>query len=139
MIIGQPEGPTDKYFGHESRVQLPEKLCLIGCVFFLVEHEVGPLRISESMRQVLMKNVIKLGGQFELNYNSTVTHVLCQTQQHPLVQQALAECKRCVTIFWLNEILEDRKMRPPFRVWHLPSAFATGQNPCSGKVCIFFT
>jgi hypothetical protein len=134
VLIGEPEGPVDRYFGHETRVQLPEGLCLIGCVFCLVEHEYGPLKVNDLMRQALIKNVIKLGGQFEMIYSANVTHVLCQTQSHPLVQQAIADNKRCVTIFWLNEILEDRKMRPPYRIWHLPSAAFTDLNSCSGKV-----
>lgn len=136
--IGEPEAATDRYFGHENRVHLPEGLCLIGCVFCLVEHESGSLKITSSMKQALIKNIIKLGGQFENTYTSNVTHVLCETQTHATVQQAISDNKRCVTIFWLNEILEGRKMIPPNRIWHLPRSFNKEQSSCIGKVWLSF-
>ena len=37
--------------------------------------------------------------------------------------QALKEGKRCITVYWLNDTLKERKLRPPYKVWHLPRAF----------------
>lgn len=137
-MIGEPEPANDRYFGHESKVQLPVDLCLLGCVFYLIEHETGPLKINDQMLQTLLKNVIKMGGQFQRAYGPAVTHILCETQQNALVQKAMQEGKRCVTVFWLNEVLEERKMRPPFRLWHLPRIFPSSQAPCADKVGFFF-
>lgn len=58
-------------------------------------------------------------------YDSTkVTHLLCKHQKSPVFMQAVRENKRCITVFWLNDVLLRGKMAPPWQAIHLPTPFA---------------
>lgn len=51
------------------------------------------------------------GGEIEPVYCSRVTHVLCETQRHGVVMQALRDFKRCVTLFWLDDVMKRKQVR----------------------------
>lgn len=52
-----------------------------------------------------------------------VTHVLCETQKHGIVQQALRDGKRCVTAFWLNDVVAKGSLSVPWLALHFPVPF----------------
>lgn len=69
-------------------------MCLVGCFFVVIEHEkvlVDRLDVQE------IGAVVRLhGGEIEFGvraYNSVnsdrVTHVICESMRHPLVQQVM--------------------------------------------------
>ena len=62
------------------------------------------------------------GGQVESSYSAAkVTHVMCDTQHAPCVEQAIRDGKRLVTVYWLDAVIKgEKKMRVPWRVIHLP-------------------
>ncbi|CAG9814579.1 unnamed protein product [Phaedon cochleariae] len=62
-------------------------------------------------------------GEVEKQYCTRVTHVLCETQRHGVVMQALRDCKRCVTILWLNDVITRRQVLPPWMALHLPGIY----------------
>lgn len=43
-----------------------------------------------------------------------------------------------MTVFWLDDVLEDKKMRYPFKPWHLPRKFDLNSSPCKNKVFFLF-
>lgn len=59
----------------------------------------------------------------EKQYCSRVTHVLCETQRHGVVMQALRDCKRCVTIVWLSDVIQRKQVLPPWTALHLPNIY----------------
>jgi PAX-interacting protein 1 len=45
---------------------------------------------------------------------------MCKTQDSAISNQALREGKRLVTIYWLNDIVVNRKVLPPWKAIHFP-------------------
>lgn len=62
-------------------------------------------------------------GEVEKQYCSRVTHVLCETQRHGVVMQALRDVKRCVTIVWLSDVMARKQVLPPWTALHLPNIY----------------
>lgn len=72
------------------------------------------------------------GGEIEAIYCPRVTHVLCKTQQHGVVMQAIRDSKRCVTAYWLNDTIILKQVLPPSQALHLPAPSTFGaQRPAS--------
>lgn len=64
-------------------VLVPPDMCLLGCVFLIVEYD----RLLGSEVTTWTRVIIENGGEIELNYSSRLTHIICITQKHPLVYQ----------------------------------------------------
>lgn len=45
----------------------------------------------------------------------------------------MRESKRCVTAFWLNDVLEKKKLKYPWLVHHFPTPFSD-EKPCRKHV-----
>ncbi|VDN54391.1 unnamed protein product [Dracunculus medinensis] len=132
------------FFGHanavlNSYILVQGDMCLIGCFFIVIEHErilVDRLDVQE------IGAVVRLhGGEIEFGpraYNSVnserVTHIICESMRHHLVQQALKERKRCITLQWLNDVVAKKRLEVPWRVSHLPSLWAENHRPAAGKI-----
>ncbi|RWS31158.1 PAX-interacting protein 1-like protein [Leptotrombidium deliense] len=146
--------PQEKFFGYEPKVTLPAELCLVGCTFCIVEYESCSFKMDSSMRKMCKKVIAEHGGEFEETYTSKCTHVICETQQNSVVQQtsvthctrsacpiricetmkALKDGKRVITIFWLEDVLELKKLKPPWKGWHLPKSFSSDKAPCESHI-----
>ena len=48
--------------------------------------------------------------------------------------QALADGKRCVSIYWLNDILEIKALRVPWLAIHVPTLFTHRNKPATKHV-----
>lgn len=68
-------------------------------------------------------NDIPSVGEVEKQYCLKVTHVLCETQRHGVVMQALRDMKRCVTIRWLSDVIKRKQVLPPWTALHLPQIY----------------
>uniref|UniRef100_T1K2U0 PAX-interacting protein 1 n=1 Tax=Tetranychus urticae TaxID=32264 RepID=T1K2U0_TETUR len=133
-VLPSIEPQPERLFGHEPRILVPPSFCLIGCIFYFVEAEKNICNVSEERLESCKKIVQKYGGEMENTYSDKCTHVICETQQNPIVQQAIKEGKRCVTIFWLNDIIIEGRMRPPYKIWHLPRTFDGDFLPCRDHI-----
>jgi hypothetical protein len=121
--IHDPQPVLDKYYVHESSVKVPKNLCLTGFVFYLYgfREDAGKnFQLGDMQRKHVKDRVLNLGGAFESEYSEKVTHVLTDSQKHPIVDRAIKEGKRVINLYWLEEVLKEEKMRPPWRAWHLP-------------------
>lgn len=106
QIVNRPQ-----FYGHNPNLKLPPELCLLGCHFLIVEYD-------ETNAEDLMdwkKSIKHHGGEIEPCYNLKVTHVLCRTQKHGIVMQAIRDNKRCVTAYWLNDIILKKQVIPPWQ------------------------
>lgn len=99
----QRHGP---FYGHNPNLKLPPDLFLLGCIFVVVEVDRYLEETSPDWKQVIEKH----GGEVEPVYCNRVTHVLCETQRHGVVMQALRDFKRCVTLYWLNDVVTRRQV-----------------------------
>ncbi|KAJ8956075.1 hypothetical protein NQ318_016527 [Aromia moschata] len=107
------------FYGHNPNLKLPPDLFLLGCIFVVVEIE----NFLEEKISGWQLKIEKHGGEVEKQYCSRVTHVLCETQRHGVVMQALRDCKRCVTILWLSDVMQRKQVLPPWTALHLPSIY----------------
>ena len=57
------------------------------------------------------------------DYTSDVTHVLCPNRHVSIYKQAMLDKKRVVTAYWLEDVLQEQKMRPPWLAYHFPSLY----------------
>ncbi|XP_052739023.1 PAX-interacting protein 1 [Bicyclus anynana] len=118
--------PRAQFYGHNPNLKLPPDLFLLGCVFHIVEYQqsVGAERVSR-----WTEAIVRRGGEVEGGYCARVTHVLCETQRHGVVMQALRDAKRCVTAYWVADTLERRCVSPPWHALHLPALHARAERP----------
>lgn len=81
-------------------ILVPPDKCLLGCIFLIVEYDKHPEYSNQIIkwRQVIEEN----GGEVELTYCLKLTHILCQTQKHPLVQLVI---NIFIRIKYVNEYL----------------------------------
>ena len=65
-------------------MQLPEGMCLLGCVLLLSEYQrtVGAAELHKWARAALQR-----GAEIEMTYSQRVTHVLCETTRTAVAQQ----------------------------------------------------
>lgn len=123
--------PRPQFYGHNPNLKLPADLFLLGCIFYIVEYdETNESEVPE------WKKLIQLhGGEVETLYCPRVTHVLCRTQRHGVVMQAIRDAKRCVTAYWLNDTILRMQVQPPSEALHLPmpNTFGT-QRPAAKHI-----
>ncbi|KAG6449754.1 hypothetical protein O3G_MSEX006244 [Manduca sexta] len=115
-----------QFYGHNPNLKLPPDLFLLGCVFHIVEYQQswGAERVARWAEAITRR-----GGEVEAGYCARVTHVLCETQRHGVVMQALRDAKRCVTAYWLSDAMVRRGVAPPWQALHLPSMYAARDRP----------
>ncbi|XP_065582172.1 PAX-interacting protein 1-like [Artemia franciscana] len=118
---------STQFYGHEPTVKLPGDLCLLGCVFIITDyHKSKPQETVSEWKKVINR----YGGEIESTYGPRITHVLCCHLTNPFVQQAIRDNKRCVTAFWLNDVVIKQQLFPPTTALHLPLPFSDDNRPC---------
>ncbi|KAJ8712780.1 hypothetical protein PYW08_008084 [Mythimna loreyi] len=122
----RPPPARAQFYGHNPNLKLPPDLFLLGCVFHIVEYQQswGAERVARWGEAIQRR-----GGELEPVYCARVTHVLCETQKHGVVMQALRDAKRCVTAYWLSDAMLRRGVVPPWHALHLPSMYAARDRP----------
>jgi PAX-interacting protein 1 len=111
-----------QFYGHNPNLKLPADLFLLGCHFLIVEYDETNKEDLNDWHQSIKHH----GGEIETCYNVRVTHVLSRTQKHGIVMQAIRDNKRCVTVYWLNDIILKKQVLPPWQAIHLPSSSVFG-------------
>lgn len=109
---------------------MPPDLFLLGCIFVIVEYDVKNPEEVAVWKQVIEKH----GGEIEAQYCPRATHVLAITQKHPIVVQALRENKRCVSAYWLSDVVNKQQVLPPWHALHFPAPFSLADQPCSKQI-----
>ncbi|XP_059608090.1 PAX-interacting protein 1 [Phlebotomus argentipes] len=126
-----PLPPRPQFYGHNPNLKLPPDLFLLGCTFFVVEYDETNKAELPAWRELIQKH----GGEIESFYCQKVTHVLCRTQRHGVVMQAIRDSKRCVTAYWLNDTILRRQVQPPWQAIHLPAPSTFGmQKPATRHI-----
>lgn len=92
----------------------------------IVEYEEKCPEDVQAWKQIIEKH----GGEIEPQYCPRATHVLSITQKHPIVVQALREGKRCISAYWLSDVVSKQQLIPPWHALHFPTPFALTEMPC---------
>uniref|UniRef100_A0AC34GYA2 BRCT domain-containing protein n=1 Tax=Panagrolaimus sp. ES5 TaxID=591445 RepID=A0AC34GYA2_9BILA len=109
---------TPQFFYPEVQNNVPPELCFAGCYFLYAENP------NSNELHTLIRMIRYYGGEVDVynvrNPSDKSTHVICEYAAH--VSQILEQKnKRVCTVAWINDIIEKRRMEPPFKVCHLPS------------------
>lgn len=127
--------PKPQFYGHNPNLKLPPELFLLGCIFFIVEYEESDEKDVPQWKHLIRRH----GGEIETLYVPRVTHVLCRTQRHGVVMQAIRDSKRCVTAYWLNDTVLLQQVLPPSQALHLPMPSTFGTQRPATKYIISIT
>jgi len=73
------------------------------------------------------------GGSFDADIQK-ITHLICETRLSNSYCEALKLGKRCVTIYWVNDVLAHNHMTFPWKALHLPLPFSKDNKPLSNQV-----
>lgn len=87
LFLKEAEIVVEKYFNFDPKLSIPADICLIGCVFYLVEYDQGMFKMDDEKRKSVECNIVKYGGQLINEYNSKVTHVICESFSNSIVQR----------------------------------------------------
>uniref|UniRef100_A0A914Y5S7 BRCT domain-containing protein n=1 Tax=Panagrolaimus superbus TaxID=310955 RepID=A0A914Y5S7_9BILA len=125
---------TQQFFYPEAQNNIPPELCFAGCYFLYAENP----NINEL--HILIRTIRYHGGEIDVynvrNLSEKATHVICEYATH--VPQILEQKnKRVCTISWINDVIEKKRMEPPFKVCHLPSLAI--RNPSVSEKIISIT
>lgn len=71
---------------------MPPDLCLLGCIFLFTGYE-NELDL-QNWQSVVRRN----GGEVEETYIHRITHIVCETQKSPVVQQV--NNRKFLLLFW---------------------------------------
>lgn len=122
---GRAPQPRPQFYGHNPNLpKLPTELFLLGCNFFIVEYDETHAEDLVVWKELMRKH----GGEIETFYCPRVTHVLCRSQRHGVVMQAIRDGKRCVSAHWLNDAIVKKQLLPPWEALHLPAPSTFGRQ-----------
>ena len=133
----RPQGITSlqqqrmqQFVGHDIQTRLPPDLCLLGCIFVIVDYQ----ELEEAKHLPEWRKVItQYGGEIEASLSPRVTHIMAANQKSSVAQQARAEGKRLVTAYWLNDTIVKKKVLPPWKAVHFPLP-ANFEPPCTNMI-----
>ena len=108
-----------EYFNYSSEHVSPKGRPLFGCKFKLIEHD----DLSPKTRQYYCDAISEAGGLFEENIDN-LTHLICESQSSPLFANAVRRGVRCVTIYWINDVLGQDRLEYPWRALHIPACYS---------------
>ncbi|KAG1673483.1 PAX-interacting protein 1 [Nymphon striatum] len=123
-----PIKPAIQLYGHDFDVNVPPSSCLLGCTFCICDYE-SPTNKVDMWKKIVLYH----GGEVEPTYSPQCTHVICESTKNPVMQQALREAKRCISAFWLNDVIIQRNMIPPWKAVHIPSP-CIHDKPCKKQI-----
>ncbi|XP_025192282.1 PAX-interacting protein 1-like [Melanaphis sacchari] len=70
------------------------------------------------------------GGTVANHYSNKVTHLICNSQKNNEVVRGLSDHKKCVTDYWLSDIISEKKIIKPWLSHHLPIPYSYDNLPC---------
>ena len=107
---------------------------LLGCVFYIGLNESMFDRESvESWKVEIARYAGKCVDSYE-EHRSEITHVLAPARTGEVYEKAVADKKRICTVYWLEDVLQEQKLRQPWLAYHFPSAFGLADGPLSNHV-----
>lgn len=108
--------------------------CLLGCVFYVKPNE---SHYTSECVQDWTQVIERFGGRCVPDYDAyaaQITHVICSDRFSDIYRKALGDKKRTCTIFWLEDVLQEQKMRQPWLAYHFPSPHDPNNGPLKNHV-----
>ena len=146
-VFDEDSTSQDTYFIQENSHLINFDCCLLGCVFHLKPSEsyYTPDCLNDWQRVIerfggkvatdYQLAPIKTGTTIKaINQQQEITHVLCPNRLSETYKKAIEDRKRVVTAYWLEDVLQDQKLRPPWLAYHFPSPYEFKDGPLTNHV-----
>lgn len=118
-----------QYYDHSPGFQAPEYQPFSGCIFKMVEHSsIDPKRLKK-----WTDAIIDAGGRFSDNMDE-LTHIICESRSTPTYSEAMKKGIRCITIYWINDVLAEDRMTYPWKALHVPTPFVRDDKPLQNQI-----
>lgn len=117
------------YFGHDPKENVPKDLPFIGCRFKLIDYDC----VNSKKKEKWCEAITLAGGSFDENLKN-LTHLICEDRTSPTFNDAIKLGVRCVTIYWINDVLGENKMSYPWKALHFPLPFSSSNRPLLNEV-----
>lgn len=108
-----------EYHNYAPDHVVPKGRPLFGCRFKLIEHD----DLDPKIRQNYCDAIIEAGGVFEENIED-LTHLICESRTSPIFMNAIKKGVRCVTIYWINDVLGQDRLEYPWKALHIPTCYS---------------
>ncbi len=108
--------------------------CLLGCVFYLKD---SALQYSLDCLGDWHRVIEKYGGKVADDYEQCredITHVLTPNRFTRVYKRAVEDRKRTVTAYWLEDVLQEQKLRQPWLAYHFPCPYEMKNGPLTDHV-----
>jgi len=126
----------DTYFIQENSHLIQFDCCLLGCVFYIdINEAYYSLDCASDWRRVIER----FGGKTSTEYSSNtdeITHVICSNRFSNVYKKAVEDRKRVVTPYWLEDVLQEQKLRTPWLAYHFPSPYDIKDGPLKNYVSL---
>lgn len=113
-----------EYFGFKPKENVPKNKPLTGCKFRLIEYADIDPKLVKSWCDIIKQ----AGGAMFDNLDDT-THLICQTRLTDTYSEALRKGIRCITIYWVNDVLHLSRMSYPWKPLHIPLPYDSDVKP----------
>lgn len=132
--------PPSQYYAHDPNMagNIAPEMCLVGCILHVPEIE--KYATDKTDMQNIATTVKLLGGDIDFGPKpfqerlGMITHIITDCYRTTVAQIALKAGKRVVTMQWLLDTVQKKRMEVPWRLAHLPSPFGEGMRPHIGKL-----
>jgi hypothetical protein len=146
-VFDEDSTSQDTYFIQENSHLIQFDCCLLGCVFHLkpsesyytpdclndwqkvIERFGGKVATDYQLAPIKTGTTIKA-----INQQQEITHVLCPNRITETYKKAMEDRKRVVTPYWLEDVLQEQKLRPPWLAYHFPSPYEFKDGPLTNHV-----
>lgn len=126
--------PTETQLIQENSNLIQFDRCLLGCVFYLkTSSKLYTPDCLSDWQGVIEKYGGKVVDEYDL-YREDITHVLTPNRFTDVYKKAIVDKKRTVTAYWLEDVLQEQKLRQPWLAYHFPCPFEMNNGPLTNHV-----
>lgn len=111
--------------------------CLLGCVFHIGLNEcMYAKECLDNWKSVIEQYAGKCVDTYD-EHRDQITHVLTPIRSGEVYTKAIRDKKRVCSVYWLEDVLEEKRLRPPWQAYHFPSAYELNKGPLTNHVIKF--
>lgn len=118
-----------KYVGHDLKDKVPDGMPLVGCKFKMIEYTY----VQPQERAIWIEAIEEAGGVFTEDH-SQLTHLICETRLTDDYCEALKRGVRCITVYWVNDVIARNSLKYPWKALHFPKWFRLDEKPLDGQL-----
>lgn len=137
MDFENDQAPINEEKINEEKATTNSNL-LFGCVFYTkANEEIYPKDCFDDWENVIIKFGGKVLNCIDLDDSAAanqITHFICPNRFTKCYKKAIEIGKKVVTIYWLEDVLQEQIYKSPWLVYHFPSPFEYKSGPLKNHI-----